>query len=215
MMSLVRPGYWKILQLFYTNKSAKFHLREIARRTKLHGPSTTTFLRSLEKDGLLKSEKDGNQKKYFLKLNYKTYFVFELFDLERLNALPNIRKNAIKYFIEHLQQKPLIGFVFGSTAKGGFKETSDIDLLIITNSKIDTREAEKHSEALTGIRISIFQMTLRDFSREIKLKDDPVIQSAIFSGYPIFNHKYYYEVLYKRQGEELQRYGSGCSEIKH
>ena len=196
MISLIKSGHWKILKLFYTDKSAKLHLREIARKTKLHGPSTTTFLNSLEKDGILKQEKDGNQKKYSLKLNYKSYSVFELFDLEKLNALPSIRKNAIKYFIEHLEDKPLIAFVFGSTAKDVFKDDSDIDLLLISNKKIKTEEAEKHSEALTGIRMSIFQMTLTDFSKEIKLKEEPVIQSAIASGYPVLNGVYYYEVLY-------------------
>ena len=195
-MSLIKPGYWKILQLFYNDKSAKLHLREIARKAKLHEPSTTTFLRSLEKDGILKSEKDGNQKKYSLKLNYKTYSIFEIFDLEKLNALPSIRRNAIKYFIEYLEEKPLIAFVFGSTAKRVFKESSDIDILLISNKKIITEEAEKHSEALTGIKISIFQMTLGSFLKEIKLKEDPVVQSAIASGYPVLNNRYYYEMLY-------------------
>jgi predicted nucleotidyltransferase len=194
MMSLIKSGHWKILQLFYTDKTAKLHLREIARKAKLHEPSTTVFLKSLEKDTVLKSEKDGNQKKYTLKLNYKTYSMFQLFDLERFNSLPSIRKNAIKYFLEHLADKPLIMFVFGSTAKGVFKEDSDIDLLLI--SKIKTDEAEKHSENLTGIKISVFQMTLVDFSKEIKLKEDPVIQSAITTGYPVLNNLYYYEVLY-------------------
>ena len=46
MMSLIKSGYWKILKLFYTDKTAKLHLREIARKA------------------ILKSEKDGNQKKY-------------------------------------------------------------------------------------------------------------------------------------------------------
>ncbi len=196
MMPLIKTGYWKIMQLFYTNKVTKMHLREISRKAKLHAPSTTTFLKSLEKDGVLKSEKDGNQKKYFLKLNYKTYAVFQLFDLEKLNALPNIRKNAIKYFLDYLKEKPLIAFVFGSTAKGTFKEDSDIDIFIITNSKINTEEAEKHAEALTGIRISTFQMRLEPFLKEIKLKEDPVIQSAIASGYPVLNNLYYYEILY-------------------
>lgn len=196
MMSLIKSGHWKILQLFYTDKSARLHLREIARKAKLHEPSTTAVLRSLEKDGILKSEKDGNQKKFSLKLNYKTYAVFELFDLERLNSLPSIRRNAIKYFIGHLEEKPLIAFVFGSTAKGTYKESSDIDLLVITNSKINTGEAEKHAEALTGIKVSIFQMILGAFSKEIRLKEDPVIQAALTSGFPALNNVYFYEVLY-------------------
>src|SRR3989344_2376814 len=196
MISFIKQGPWEILQLFYTNKAAKFHLREIARKAKLHEPSTTTFLKSLEKDGILKSEKDGNLKKYSLKLNYKAYSVFQLFDLERLNALPSIRRNALKYFISAIKKKPLIALIFGSTAKGIYKETSDIDFFIITNSKINTEEAEKHAEALTGIKISVFQMTLEAFLKEIKLKEDPVIQSAIATGYPVLNNQYYYEVVY-------------------
>ena len=196
MMSLIKPGYFKILQLFYTNKNARLHLREIARNAKHHVPSTTTFLNDLVKDNILKSEREGNQKKYSLRLNYKVYAVFELFDLERFNALPSIRKNAIKYFVNGLKEKPLIVFVFGSTAKEVFNKNSDIDLLIINNAKINTNEAEKHSEALTGIKMSIFQVNLNDFLKEIKLKEDPVIQSAIASGYPVLNNIYYYEMLY-------------------
>lgn len=199
MMSLIKPGQWKILQLFYTDKNTKMHLREIARKASLHEPSTTSFLKGLEKDGILKSERDGNQKKYSLKFNYKTYVTFELFDLKRLYTLPSIRRNAIQYFIDQLKEKPVIAFVFGSTAKGTFNNNSDIDLLILTNAKTDTKEAEKHAEALTGMRISVFQMTLEAFSKEIKLKEDPVIQSAVASGYPVLNNRYYYEVLYYGQ----------------
>lgn len=184
------------MELFYTNKSARLHLREIARKAKLHEPSTTKFLNALEKDNILKSEKDGNQKKYSIRPNYKTYALFQLFDLEKLNSLPNIRKNAIKYFLDALKEKPIIAFAFGSTAKGIFKADSDIDLLIITNSKINTSEAEKNAESLTGIRMSVFQMGLAAFRKEIKIKDDPVIQAAISSGYPVLNNMYYYEALY-------------------
>lgn len=196
MLSLIKPGYWKILQLFYNNKPAKLHIREIARKAGLHEPSTTIFLKALEKDGILKSEKDGNQKKYFLKLNYKSYAVLQLFDLERFNALPSIRRNAIRYFLSYIREKPLIAFIFGSTAKGTFKSDSDIDILIITNAKTSAAEAEKHSEALTGIRINTLQMTLVNFSKEVKLKDDMVIQAAITSGYPVFNHMHYYGIIY-------------------
>jgi predicted nucleotidyltransferase len=196
MISILKRGQWKIMELFYKDKPARLHLREIARKAKLHEPSTTRFLKSLEKDNLLKSEKDGNQKKYSIKPSYKSYALFQLFDLEKFNELPNIRKSAINYFIEALKKKPIIAFVFGSTAKGNFKPSSDLDLLVITNSKISTAEAEKHAESLTGIRISVFQMSLAAFQKEIKLKEDPVIQAAIASGYPVLNNMYYYKVLY-------------------
>ena len=66
MITILKTGYSKILELFYKDKTAKLHLREIARRAKLHGPSVTRFLNALEKEHVLKSEKDGNLKKYSL-----------------------------------------------------------------------------------------------------------------------------------------------------
>lgn len=184
------------MRLFYTEKGAKLHLRELARKAGLHEPSATRFLRNLEKEGILRSEKDGNQKKYSVRHGYKTYALFHLFDLEKLNNLPSIRRNAIHYYIDALEEKPVIALVFGSTAKGTFKESSDIDILLITNSKVTTKEAEKHAEALTGIRISSFQITLKSFVKELKLMEEPVIQAAITTGYPITNHIFYYEVIY-------------------
>ena len=86
----------------------------------------------------------------------------------------------------------------GSTAKENYRQDSDIDLLVITNKKISTKEAEKEADALCAIKISTFQMTWNDFQREIKLKEDAVVQSALQTGYPLINHIYYYEVLNER-----------------
>ena len=54
MITLLRSGYGKIMQLFYKDKTLKLHLREIARQAKLFEPSVSRFLNSLEKDGNLK-----------------------------------------------------------------------------------------------------------------------------------------------------------------
>lgn len=196
MVTYLKTGCWKIMELFYKNKISRFHLREIARKTNMHEPSVTRFLNSLEKEGILKSEKDGNLKKYFIRRSSATYVLFTHFDIARLNSLPSIRRNAIKYYLDTLSEKPVIALVFGSTAKGIYREDSDIDVLIITNQKTEAKEAEKHAESLTGLRISTFQIKFVDFVRELKLKEDHVIQSAITSGYPITNHIYYYEMVY-------------------
>jgi len=195
MITILKTGYWKIMQLFYKDKSKKMHLRKIARETKLHEPSTTQFLRRLEKEQILKSEKDGNLKKYSIKQSKRTFLLFELFDINRFEALPSLKKNAIKIYIEKLPEKPVLIILFGSTAKGTHKENSDIDILIITNNKISTKEAEKEVNAITGTNISTFQMTYNEFLVDLKMKEDKVVQSAIKSGYPLVNHIFYYEVI--------------------
>ena len=87
MITVLKEGYWKIMQLFYKDKSEEFHLREIARQTKLHEPSVTRFLRSLEKEKILTSKKDGNLKKYKIKHNKTSHAIFSFFDTQKLERL--------------------------------------------------------------------------------------------------------------------------------
>lgn len=195
MITLLKSGYWRIMYLFYKDKTLKLHLREIARQTKLHEPSATRFLNALEKEDILAAQKEGNLKQYSIRKSKNTYLVFEMFDLERLENLPKIREQAIKTFLDKLTYKPVFAILFGSSAKGTHKEDSDIDILMIANRKIQTTEAEKEVYALTSIKVTPFQMNYKDFLIELKMKEDKVVQSAIASGYPLINHIQYYEVL--------------------
>lgn len=195
MISILNQSAWKILRLFYEDKIKKYHLREISRLVKVHEPAASKALNVLEKEKILKSEKDANLKKYYLRKTERVYSIFTVFDIERFDILPNIRKNAIKYYLNNLKEQPVFAILFGSTAKGSFRDESDMDVLLITNTKINTENAEKEADALTGIKISTFQMSYNNFLIELKMKDDKVVQSALNSGYPIINHVRYYEVL--------------------
>ena len=191
---MIKTGHSKILKLFYEDKKARFHLREIARKTKLYANSAARFLNQLEKEGLLTSQKDGNLKKYKIKKNEKLSNIFNSFDIERLNKLPLARRRAINYFLEKLNEKPLIVLLFGSTAKETFRKDSDIDLLLIVNKKIEVDKSKEYVDAQVGLKINCFQITYNEFLKEMKLKEDKVIQSALNTGYPIFNQMLFYEV---------------------
>lgn len=194
MKTLIKTGYYKILKLFYENKKARIHLRDIARKTKLNENSVTRFLKALEKEQILISKKDGNLKKYNILKNSNTLLLFAIFDMEKLNNLPVIRKRAINYFLNSLKEKPIITLLFGSTATETFKKNSDIDLLLIMNKKGNVDESEKYVDAQTGIKVNCLQVSFNEFIREIRLKQDKVMQSALNNGYPIFNNIYFYEV---------------------
>ena len=196
METLLNKGYLKILSIFYNDKSARIHLRELARKAKLNENSASRFLKNLEKNKILLVKKDGNLKKYELMRNDIVYSILAHLDIVRLNSLPSIRKNAILYFLEELKEKPIIAFLFGSTAKNTYSEQSDIDLLLIVNKKINTKEAENYVDSQTSLRISCVQITFDEFKEELKLKNDKVIQSAINTGYPFSNHIEYYRMIY-------------------
>ena len=194
MITMIKSGYTKILRLFYENKKESFHLREIARKTGLYANSVMRFLNQLKKEGILTYKKEGNLKKYKINNSEKIANIFASFDIERLNKLPLKRKRAINYFIDKLPEKPVIILLFGSTAKETFKKDSDIDLILIVNRKTNADKAKDYVDAQVGIRINCFQIAYNEFLKEIKLKEDKVIQSALNTGYPIFNHMLFYEV---------------------
>lgn len=194
MKTILKEGYEKIFGIFYSNRSIRIHLREIARKARMNENSAFRFLKQLENENILISRKDGNLKKYELVKNEKVYSILTFFDINRFNALPSIRRNAIAYFMQGLKEKPIIAVLFGSTAKDTYSEDSDIDLLLIVNRKINTKEAEEYADSLTAIRIKCIQINFNEFEKELKLKEDKVVQSALNTGYPITNHIEYYRM---------------------
>lgn len=195
MKTLLKPSMWKILELFYNNRNHPIHLRDIARKARLNESTTSTHLKNLVKTGILKVEKDANLKKFYLN---KTRIpeIFPLFDSEKLESLPLLRKDAIKLYLNKLDKKPLFVIVFGSSAKGTFRDDSDIDLLEVGHSKERDENAEKYAETQTGIKLQVFKITEENFKDELRIKKDNVVMSALNTGFPVFNAKYFYEVLY-------------------
>ncbi len=195
MKTILKPTVYKIIKLFYNHKNTPLHLRDISRKTGLNESSVFRQLHLLVKDNVLKTYPEANLKKF--KINPLILpIIFPLFDEEKVKNLPLLRKNALKYYLEQLPEKPVIAFVFGSTAKGTFRDDSDLDLLIVTNSKKKDIEAKKYVSALTTMRIQSFTLTEKIFKQELLTKQDKVIQSALETGFPIFNEKYFYEVIY-------------------
>jgi predicted nucleotidyltransferase len=199
MTTLLKLGMKKILQIFYKRQNDKIHLRELARETDMYGQGISRYLNELEKNNILKSEKIGNLKQYSLLKNPQVYSLLTLFDIEKTQKLPLLRKNAISTYINALPHPPIFAIVFGSTAKNNYNDESDIDVLIITHTKIDASKAEKEADALCAMKISTFQITFEKFIKELTFKEDKVIQSALETGYPVLNQIRYYEVLHNER----------------
>lgn len=195
MKTIIKPAMYKILKLFYENRNDLLHLREIARRTKINESSITRHLNLLVKNKILRTIKEANLKKFCINNQYLSN-IFPIFDEEKLENLPLLRKNTIKGYIKALEKKPIIIVVFGSTSKGTFRKDSDIDIFEVIGIKCDNKYAKKYVESQTSLKIQTFQILEKNFKEELKLKKDKVIQSAINSGFPVFNQKYYYEVVY-------------------
>jgi predicted nucleotidyltransferase len=153
------------------------------------------YLNELVKSHVLLEKKEGNLRKFEIN-KFEIPNIFPIYDQEKFESLPLLRKNAINFYLKKSDKKPVFLILFGSTAKGTFKKDSDLDILEVVNEKFDEVKAKKFAEAQTGIKVQVFQLLLDDFIDELKLKNDKVVQSAIETGFPIFNNKFYYEVVY-------------------
>jgi predicted nucleotidyltransferase len=192
MTTLLRSGVERVLRVFYGARDAALHVRELSRRTGLTGRGIIRTLVLLEKEGYLRSGFEGNLHRFQLASTERVAGSLTLFDIERFGRLPKIRQQAIRTFLRSLPEQPIFAVLFGSTAKGTFTMGSDIDILLVMNRRTGTKHAEQETDALTAIRISPIQMTYAAFKTELKLKADPVVQSALLTGYPVINHLEYY-----------------------
>ena len=168
MQTIIKPAVWKTLKLFYNNHNSSLHLREIARGTKMNESSISRHLNNLVKQGVLKASKEANLKKFCV-VKKQIPNIFPLFDEEKLEGLPLLRRDAIKIYIEKLEKKPLLVIVFGSTAKETFRKDSDIDILQINSVKNEDKKTVKYVEAQTGLKLQVFNLTEEEFRNEGRL----------------------------------------------
>lgn len=194
METLFKPAAWRIFRLFYNNRNSPLHLRGIARGAKLNESSASRHLNSLVRTGILNEMKEANLRRFTVK-RIAIPKLFPLFDDEKLDSLLLLRRSAIREYLKSLDRKPLLTVIFGSTADKNYTEDSDIDILEVFSGRTDTEAARKHAEAQTGIRIHSFQLTEDEFNEELKEQQDMVVLSALETGFPVWNHRYYYELI--------------------
>jgi len=132
---LTLMGHSQILQqllgLFFSNPASKYYLREIERLTKKPVGSLQRHLAQLEKEGVLKSWKEGPLKYFSLNLEYPYFSELKsvvLRELRRKELQKNLQK-ILKSLKEKYRPEKVI--LFGSLARGWVSPESDLDLLII------------------------------------------------------------------------------------
>ena len=162
----------KILQYFFINKNAKPHVRDLARILGEDASNLSKKLRELKKENLFLSEENGT-KKYFLNKNYAL-----LSEVEKLflgtYGLPRILSEALGK-ISGLSQ----AFIFGSYARGGLSEKSDIDLLLIgSHSSLAAKRIIIPLQKTLGREFNVIDMTKEELNRKIK-KKDPFLTSVM------------------------------------
>lgn len=128
----------EIVSFFIKHSYEEFYLRELSRKLKISVFATKKYLDSLVNENFITEEKKANLR-YFKANKASLFFKYSkiAFNLRRLEQV-----KLIEFIISKINTSSIV--LFGSMAKGDDEEKSDIDLIIIGNSKyINLSEIEK------------------------------------------------------------------------
>ncbi len=181
----------KIYEAFLESKQDKLYFNQLKEFTGLSNSSLQNVLDKLMKKGILNLEKTKSNTFYRIK-NRKIFSLkFSEIAVGRFDNLNVGVKVPLRNFLKNIPKEIYTIVLFGSSSKKEEKDDSDIDILIVSDKKIDLRKNKKEAEITSKYPISIFQSTIDQF---IENKDDVIIQ-ARKTGFPIFKEQNFYEVV--------------------
>ena len=148
---MTSSGELRIYKALYLNKEG-LHVREISKKADLTLPAVFKHIKKGEERGTISCETKGRMK--ICRLNFESRLlvpVLQEVELSRLGGLPENARRASNDFINNLQEKPLMAFVFGSYATGKQTKSSDLDALLVYQ-RIDGELMKKIESSASRIK---------------------------------------------------------------
>ena len=154
-----QSNYDKVMGVFFDNPNEKFHIREIARITKLNPNTVLNMTKKLEKEELIKRER----KRHDVELSAVFDEKFKLF-----KKIDNLKKIYDSGIINLLKEKfnPEAIAIIGSYSIGEDVEESDIDFVIISKKEyesIDLSSFEKKFNRKIHLIVSYYNKISDEF----------------------------------------------------
>ncbi len=166
MLELRSKTRRRLLAYYFTNPTAKHHLRDLARRLEIDPSNLSKELGRLEGAGLFRSEVSGRQRYYQLNREYP------LFDEVRSIVAKTI--GAVPLIAESLKKVEGIGeaYLYGSFARNQQDTASDIDVLVIGEPSGEVlAEIVRKLERRLGREINYTVLSRKEFDTRRKRKD--------------------------------------------
>jgi predicted nucleotidyltransferase len=139
----------RLLRFYFTNLTARLHVRDLAHRLDVDPSNLSKELRHLESEGLFASETSGRQKYFHLNRKYPLL-------AESLQRIDGIQE----------------AYLYGSFARNQQDVASDIDVIVIGNPKGTTlAEVIRSLEHQLGREINYTVLTRKEFDSRRARKD--------------------------------------------
>ncbi len=162
----------KVLRLFFEHPEKEFHIRQLARLSKLNPNTIINLTNQLLKEGLIIKSESAEKPFASIKAN-TSYWLYKLKKIE--NNIGKIYKSGLIEFLNKELSYPTI-ILFGSYAKAENHENSDIDLFILSEKK-ERPNLNIYEKKLTAT-IQIFLHNKKEFN-QLKKNSKELINNVI------------------------------------
>lgn len=160
----------KVLGFFFLQEDAERYVSDLSRTLHIEVGNLTRKLNELEKEGILKSHWQGNQRHYSLNKKFSLFKEYKNIVLKTI-GLEQILKTA-------LDKIPGIkkAVIFGSYAQDKMDSHSDIDLLVIgDHSTIGLQKVIADVQKSVSRVINVVGMSPQEYTE--KKENDPFLKS--------------------------------------
>lgn len=122
----------KILALFFLNPDQEYYFSEVVRLTGTRQGVIQRELKNLTEAGILTSEKRGRQKFYSVNRKHPIFRDLRNIIFKTYGVIGRIREA-----LDPLAEQIKVAFVYGSFARGEEVSSSDLDLFVVGNMRLD------------------------------------------------------------------------------
>jgi len=166
MLNLHSKTRQRLLRYYFTNPTARHHVRDLAHRLDVDPSNLSKELHRLETDGLFASETSGRQKYFRLNRKYPLFAEVRRI-VEKTIGTTHLLAESLRR-IDGIQE----AYLYGSFARNQQDAASDIDVIVIGTPKGSVlAEAAGALERQLGREINYTVLTRKEFDSRRARKD--------------------------------------------
>jgi predicted nucleotidyltransferase len=166
MLELRSEARRKLLAYYFTNPSARLHLRGLGEQLQVDPSNLSKEMRKLEREGLFRAEISGRQKYFQLNRSYPLYNEVRGIVAKTIGATPLLAE-AFKR-VDGVNE----AYLYGSFARNQQDASSDVDILVIGTPRADVlAESVRKLERQLGREINYTVLTVKEFKSRQDRKD--------------------------------------------
>ncbi len=171
MLELRSTTRRRLLAYYFTNPSARLHVRYLAKHLHVDASNLSKELARLEREGLFRSEVSGRQKYFQLNREYPLFNEVRSIVAKTVGAVPALTDSLRN--MEGIQE----AYLYGSFARNQQDAASDIDVLVVGEPKPEVlAEAARKLERRLGREINYTVLTPKEL-RLRRARKDPFLDN--------------------------------------